>query len=158
MGRTPYKNIFSYGQSSEDEFAVKNALKITDTYKYADRMISTLSGGQRQRVWLALALAQNPDILLLDEITTYLDIHYQYEILKLIKELNKDKKLTVLMVLHDINQAIEFSDNAIVMKDGKIISCGETKKVVNKDVIGTTFDVNTQMVDITGRKICVIKN
>lgn len=158
MGRTPYKNIFSYGQSSEDEFAVKNALKITDTYKYADRMISTLSGGQRQRVWLALALAQNPDILLLDEITTYLDIHYQYEILKLIKELNKDKKLTVLMVLHDINQAIEFSDNAIVMKDGKFISCGETKKVVNKDVIDTAFDVNTQMVDIAGRKICVIKN
>ena len=95
---------------------------------------------------------------MLDEITTYLDIHYQYEILKLIKELNKDKKLTVLMVLHDINQAIEFSDNAIVMKDGKIISCGETKKVVNKDVIDTAFDVNTQMVDITGRKICVIKN
>lgn len=158
MGRTPYKNIFSYGQNPDDETAVENALRITDTYKYADRMISALSGGQRQRVWLALALAQNPDILLLDEITTYLDIHYQYEILNLIKELNKDKKLTVLMVIHDINQAIEFSDNSIVMKDGKIISCGETKNVVNKSVIDSAFDVDTQMIDIVGRKICVIGN
>lgn len=158
MGRTPYKNIFSYGQSIDDETTVENALRITDTYKYADRMISALSGGQRQRVWLALALAQNPDILLLDEITTYLDIHYQYEILNLIKELNKDKKLTVLMVIHDINQAIEFSDNSIVMKDGQIISCGETKNVVNKSVIDSAFDVDTQVIDISGRKICVIEN
>lgn len=158
MGRTPYKNIFSYGKSSEDETAVENALRITDTYKYADNMISTLSGGQRQRVWLAMALAQEPDILLLDEITTYLDIHYQYGILNLIKELNRDKKLTVLMVLHDINQAIQFSDNAIVMKNGKILSFGKTEEVITKSVIDSAFSVDTHMTDINGRKYCIINN
>ncbi len=158
MGRTPYKNIFAYGSSNDDETAVENALRITDTYKYADNMISTLSGGQRQRVWLALALAQEPDILLLDEITTYLDIHYQYGILNLIKELNRDKKLTVLMVLHDINQAIQFCENAIVMKEGKLLSCGKTEKVINKDIIDSAFSVDTHMTEINGKKYCVINN
>lgn len=158
MGRTPYKNIFSYGKSSEDETAVENALQITDTYKYADNMISTLSGGQRQRVWLAMALAQDPDILLLDEITTYLDIHYQYGILNLIKSLNKDKKLTVLMVLHDINQAIAFSDNAIVMENGKILSCGKTEKVITKSVVDSAFAVDIKMTDINSKRYCIINS
>lgn len=158
MGRTPYKNIFSYGKNSDDEKAVENALRITDTYKYSDNMISTLSGGQKQRVWLALALAQEPDILLLDEITTYLDIHYQYGILNLIKQLNIDKKITVLMVLHDINQAIQFCDNAIVMKDGKVISCGKTEQVVSKEIIDEAFCVDTYMTNIKGKMYYLINN
>jgi iron complex transport system ATP-binding protein len=158
MGRTPYRNILSYGNSDEDEQAVNKALKFTDTLKYADRPISSLSGGQKQRVWLALALAQSPEILLLDEITTYLDIHYQYEILNLIKELNSQMNLTVVLVLHDINQAIEFSDNAIIMNDGKVLAAGVADEIINKTNLDTAFRVNTCLTRLNGRKYCCITN
>jgi len=158
MGRTPYRNILSYGSNKEDERAVESALEITDTLKYADRMISSLSGGQKQRVWLALALAQSPEILLLDEITTYLDIHYQYEILNLIKKLNSEQKLTVIMVLHDINQAIEFSDNAIIMKDGRVLASGTADEVISKANIDYAFRVNACITSLNGRKYCFIEN
>ncbi len=158
MGRTPYHNILSYGSSREDEQAVKSALEFTDTLKYSDRAISSLSGGQKQRVWLALALAQSPEILLLDEITTYLDIHYQYEILNLIKKLNREKKLTVVMVLHDINQAIEFSDNAIIMNDGKVLASGAADEIINKTNVDIAFRVNTCITTLNGRKYCCIEN
>lgn len=158
MGRTPYHNILSYGNSEEDEQAVKSALEFTDTLKYANRAISSLSGGQKQRVWLALALAQSPKILLLDEITTYLDIHYQYEILNLIKRLNDERNLTVVMVLHDINQAIEFSDNAIIMNDGKVLASGVTDKIISKANLDVAFRVNTCLTSLNGRKYCCIEN
>lgn len=158
MGRTPYRNILSYGQSQSDGQAVNSALEITDTLKYAERMISSLSGGQKQRVWLALALAQSPEILLLDEITTYLDIHYQYEILNLIRKLNSEQKLTVIMVLHDINQAIEYSDNAIIMKDGRVLASGTADKVIIKENLDVAFRVNTCLTKLNGRKYCCIEN
>ncbi|MCM1115455.1 MAG: ABC transporter ATP-binding protein [Clostridium sp.] len=158
MGRTPYKSTFSYGSSKEDREAVHFALEITDTLKYKDKIISQLSGGQRQRVWLALALAQSPEILLLDEITTYLDIKYQYEILNLIKKLNTENNLTVLMVLHDINQAIEFSDNTIVMKDGKILCADTTDRAITKENLDTAFGVNSQLVSLDNKKYCIINN
>ena len=91
-----------------DELAVKKALLDTDTEKLSNRRLASLSGGQMHRVRLAMALAQETDILLLDEITTYLDIHYQLEILNLISKLNREKGMTVLMVLHDVNLAFEF--------------------------------------------------
>lgn len=158
MGRTPYRNILSYGQSQSDEQAVNSALEITDTLKYADRVISRLSGGQKQRVWLALALAQSPEILLLDEITTYLDIHYQYEILNLIRKLNSEQKLTVIMVLHDINQAIEYSDNSIIMKDGRILASGAADEVIIKENLDVAFEVNTCLTKLNGRNYCCIEN
>lgn len=158
MGRTPYKNTFSYGSSDADREAVAFALKITDTEKYKDKIISQLSGGQRQRVWLALALAQSPDILLLDEITTYLDIRYQYEILNLIKKLNRENNLTVLMVLHDINQAIEFSDNTIVMKDGSVLCADTTDKAVTKENLDAAFGVSSQLISLDDKKYCIINN
>lgn len=158
MGRTPYKNTFSYSSSKDDRDAVDFALEITDTLKYKDKIISQLSGGQRQRVWLALALAQSPEILLLDEITTYLDIRYQYEILNLIKKLNIENNLTVLMVLHDINQAIEFSDNTIVMKDGKLLCADTTDTAVSKENLDTAFGVNSQLISLDNKKYCIINN
>ena len=91
--------------------------------KYRDREISKLSGGQRQRVWIAMALAQNTKILFLDEPTTYLDIRYQLEILQLVRKLNEQYGLTIIMVLHDINQAIHYSDRIIGLKDGKVGKC-----------------------------------
>jgi iron complex transport system ATP-binding protein len=158
MGRTPYKNTFSYTNSKEDKDAVNFALEITDTLKYKDKILSQLSGGQRQRVWLALALAQSPEVLLLDEITTYLDIKYQYEILNLIKKLNKENNLTVLMVLHDINQAIEFSDNTIIMKNGRVICADTTHTAVTEENLDTAFGVNSQLVNLNNKKYCIINN
>lgn len=148
----------SFSESSDDKDAVKAALQFTDTEKYSGRNISSLSGGQKQRVWLALALAQSPEVLLLDEITTYLYIHYQYGILKLIKRLNREKNLTVIMVLHDINQAIEFSDNAVVMKDGRLIASGAANDVINESNLNKAFDVKTKITNLDGRTICLIDN
>ncbi|MCD7873189.1 MAG: ABC transporter ATP-binding protein [Clostridiales bacterium] len=158
MGRTPYKNTFSYKNSKTDRETVDFALEITDTKKYENEMISQLSGGQRQRVWLALALAQSPKILLLDEITTYLDIKYQYEILNLIKTLNQKNQLTVLMVLHDINQAIEFSDNTIIMKAGKILCAGKTDSAITKEYLDSAFGVNSQIARFDNKKYFIINN
>lgn len=156
LGRTPYKSIFSAGDEEENKRAVEEALEITDTKRYEAEMISQLSGGQRQRVWLALALAQSPDILLLDEITTYLDVKYQYEILNLIKKLNLQNALTVMMVLHDINQAIEFSDNAIIMKNGNILCSGTKNEVITESALNAAFEINSRVIDIGNRKYCLI--
>ena len=94
-------------------------MEITGTLKHRDKPVSQLSGGQKQRVWIAMALAQDTDVLFLDEPTTYLDIRYQLQILRLIKRLNRDFGITVIMVLHDINQSLYYSDEIIAMKDGK---------------------------------------
>lgn len=158
MGRTPYRKFLNLSESGADKDAVEAAMDFTDTRKFADRNISSLSGGQKQRVWLALALAQSPEILLLDEITTYLDIRYQYEMLKLIRRLNSEKNLTVVMVLHDINQAIAFSDNTVMMKNGKIIASGKTNEVISEKNLAVTFDVQTKITKIDGRTFCLIDN
>lgn len=157
-GRTPYQRLFSFGQGKEDKEAVDYALEITDTAKYSNRMLSQLSGGQKQRVWLAMALAQSAEILLLDEITTYLDIRYQVEILSLIQKLNKEHNLTVLMVLHDINQALQFSNISVVMKDGKILNKGETSKVITKEILDEAFHINTTVEILNNQKYCIFNN
>lgn len=156
LGRTPYRAMFGRTDEEQNRKAVDDALEITDTKKYKSEMISELSGGQRQRVWLALALAQEPDILLLDEITTYLDVKYQYEILNLIKTLNEKNGLTVLMVLHDINQAIEFCGSAIIMKDGKILCAGKKEEAITKASLDSAFGINSRLIDLDGRKFCII--
>lgn len=155
MGRTPYQSRFSYSQKKEDEEAVENALLATNTKQYENHLLSRLSGGQRQRVWLAMALAQEPKVLLLDEITTYLDVRYQIELLSLIRRLNKEKKLTVLMVLHDINQSMEYADEIIVMKDGKILTAGNTQKVISEAILDEAFSVKTEILPIKERKYCL---
>lgn len=153
-GRTPYQKMFR-SSKKEDMDAVRKALYDTDTVEYAERAVSSLSGGQMQRVWLAMALAQDTDILLLDEITTYLDIHYQIEILHLIKELNRKKNMTIVMVLHDINLAIEFCDEIIIMKNGCITAQGEIDKAVNENILSEAFEVSSKIVLIDGKKHCI---
>ena len=153
-GRTPYRAMFR-PSGKEDALAVKKALTDTDTDKFADRAVSSLSGGQMQRVWLAMALAQDTDILLLDEITTYLDIHYQLEILNLITELNRKKEMTVVMVLHDINLAFEFCDEAVIMKDGNIVAAGDIDTAVNESILNEAFEVSSKIVSIDGKKHCI---
>lgn len=155
MGRTPYRGLTAWGESREDREAVERALAVTDTAGFAARPLSQLSGGQRQRVWLAMALAQQPEILLLDEITTYLDIRYQYEILSLIRRLNREEGLTILMVLHDVNQALEFSDRAVVMKRGRVLAQGETPSVVTAPLLEETYQISARVVEVEGRRICL---
>ena len=153
-GRTPYRSILKpYGK--DDILAVQKALNDTDTDRFADRPISALSGGQMQRVWLAMALAQDTDILLLDEITTYLDIHYQLEILNLISELNLKKGMTILMVLHDINLAFEFCDEAVIMKGGNILAAGDIDTAVNESILNEAFEVSSKIISIDNKKHCI---
>lgn len=155
MGRTPYQSLFSYSQKEEDRLAVEHAMEATSIRMFEDRMVSELSGGQKQRVWMALALAQQPEILLLDEITTYLDIHYQIELLSLVQKLNREQGITVLMVLHDINQAMEYADEIVVMKEGRMIACGKADTVVTEDVLDQAFQVQTEIMSVGNRKYCL---
>src|SRR5690625_2193249 len=117
-GRLPHKSTFST-YSTENHDKVKWALKQTGLYERKDMSIDTLSGGQQQRTWIAMALAQDTPYLFLDEPTSNLDIYFQYEILELIQQLNESHQLTIVMVLHDINQAIQYSDQIIAMKNGR---------------------------------------
>ena len=118
-GRTPYQKMLG-GKSEEDERLIEQALQVTGLLDLRDREIGRLSGGQRQRVWIAMALAQNTELLFLDEPTTYLDIRYQLEILELVKKLNEEFDITIVMVLHDINQTIYFSDKIIGLQGGHV--------------------------------------
>ena len=155
MGRTPYQKAFAFSGSVEDEDAVTRAMLFTDTQELADRPLSQLSGGQKQRVWLAMALAQTTDTLLVDEFTNHLDIRYQLEMLHLTRELNRQKGVTVLMVLHDVNQALNFCDEIILMKQGRLLAQGSAGQVVTEAAISSAFDVNVRIITIDGRKHCV---
>ncbi|PFE94938.1 iron ABC transporter ATP-binding protein [Bacillus thuringiensis] len=141
FGRMPYKNIFST-QTDEDREAIERALVCTNLQSKRDKPIYALSGGERQRVWIAMTLAQNTPMLFLDEPTTYLDIYYQLEILELVKDLNEVYGLTIVMVLHDINQAIRYSDHIIVMKDGKIITKGNPNDVITEEMVKAIYGVD----------------
>ena len=132
MGRTPYHKMFS-GADGDDEKLINMALEVTNLLEFKEREIGKLSGGQRQRVWIAMALAQNTKLLFLDEPTTYLDIRYQLEILELVKKLNREFGITIVMVLHEINQAIRFSDSIIGLKDGNVLA--ETRRFKNGTAI-----------------------
>ena len=141
FGRMPYKNIFS-PQTDEDREAIERALVCTNLQSKRDKPIYALSGGERQRVWIAMTLAQNTPMLFLDEPTTYLDIYYQLEILELVKDLNEVYGLTIVMVLHDINQAIRYSDHIIVMKDGEIITKGNPNDVITEEMVKAIYGVD----------------
>ena len=134
FGRTPHMKMMQ-GRSDEDERLIQWAMEVTNIEKYRNREASRLSGGQRQRVWIAMALAQNTKILFLDEPTTYLDIRYQIEILELVKKLNQEFGITIIMVLHDINQAIYFSDKVIGLKDGLVAVQGNPQDVISRESI-----------------------
>ncbi|MFS0689302.1 ABC transporter ATP-binding protein [Sporosarcina sp. 179-K 8C2 HS] len=140
-GRIPYKNFFS-SSTDEDEEAIEWALASTNLLDKRDMPIDSLSGGQMQRVWIAMALTQKTPYLFLDEPTTYLDIFYQYELLELVRDLNKQHGMSIVMVLHDINQAIKYSDVIIVMKDGRIAAKGKPEDIITSDLIHYIYGVN----------------
>lgn len=130
----------------EDINYINWAIDVTGLNGLQDRPVDALSGGQRQRVWIAMALAQDTDILVLDEPTTYLDLAHQMDILMLLQKLNKEQNRTIVMVLHDLNHASRFSDNIIAMKDGSIIAEGAPCQVMTKCNLQATFDIDAQLV------------
>ncbi|MEG1413021.1 MAG: ABC transporter ATP-binding protein [Acidaminococcaceae bacterium] len=140
LGRFPYRSWWSK-QSSEDDANIEWAMVQTGAKPMCRRLLSTLSGGERQRAWIAMALAQRPQVLLLDEPTTYLDISYQLEVMQLVAKLNQELGLTVVMVLHDINHAVQYSDNIVVMKKGEIVQVGEPQKIITAELLREVFRV-----------------
>jgi len=139
-GRFPYRSWFK-GNTKEDKEAVNWAIEQTKLQDLIERQVSSLSGGERQRAWIAMALAQKPEILLLDEPTTYLDIAHQLEVMKIVEELNQKFKITVVMVLHDINHARQYADEIVVIKNHQIFSQGKPEEVLTEQMLEHVFGV-----------------
>ena len=150
-GRNPYIG-FMQKPTSEDKKEVDQAIEVCGLEQIRKERVNSLSGGQVQRAWIAMAIAQDSEILLLDEPTTYLDIKYQLEILKLIKDLNKNLGKTIIMVLHDINQSIEYSDTIVGMMHGKIEFQGRAKEVLTAEEISKIYNTKLRIVDIEDKK------
>ncbi|MFJ7951671.1 ABC transporter ATP-binding protein [Lysinibacillus sp. NPDC096418] len=140
-GRFPYQKGFG-NLSQKDKEVINWALKATKTDAYRTQTVDALSGGQRQRVWIAMALAQETDIIFLDEPTTYLDMAHQLEVLELLRELNEEEGRTIVMVLHDLNQAARFSDYIVALSQGKLVKFGTAEEVVVPEVLQEVFHID----------------
>lgn len=158
-GRFPYQKGF--GRLSKYDYEVIDwALEVTGTMEYKFRSVDALSGGQRQRVWIAMALAQETDIIFLDEPTTYLDMAHQLEVLELLQRLNIEQKRTIVMVLHDLNQAARFADYIIALKDGEIVQSGDCDAVITRDVLKEVFQIDAEIGrdPRTNKPMCITYN
>ena len=145
-GRHPHHGPFGRWTSA-DEDAVAEALTLTDTLDLADRVVDELSGGQRQRVWIAMALAQGTDLLLLDEPTTYLDVAHQVEMLDLLADLNERRGTTIVMVLHDLNLSARYADHLVALHTGRIVAEGTPREVVTEEIVRTVFGLDNRVID-----------
>jgi iron complex transport system ATP-binding protein len=140
-GRFPYQNGF--GRLTKKDFEIIDwALEVTGTLDFKYRPVDALSGGQRQRVWIAMALAQETEIIFLDEPTTYLDMAHQLEVLELLQKLNREQERTIIMVLHDLNQAARFADYIIALKAGEIVKAGSCEEVISPSVLREVFQID----------------
>ncbi len=144
-GRHPHQKPLARWNARDYE-VVARALEVTGTSELADRAVDELSGGQRQRVWIAMALAQETDILLLDEPTTFLDVTHQIDVLDLLTDLNHDSNTTIAMVLHDMNIAARYADHLIAMRAGKIVAAGAPRDILDADLIKSVFDLDALVV------------
>lgn len=155
-GRFPHQRGFGK-LSPEDKKIVHWALSVTKLADLAHREVDTLSGGQRQRVWIAMALAQQTDLILLDEPTTYLDLAHQLEVLELLFDLNRNQNVTIVMVLHDLNLAARFSDYMISIREGTVIRHGSPEEVMTPWVLKQAFSIDAEIVHEprTGRPVCL---
>nr|WP_207752962.1 ABC transporter ATP-binding protein [Clostridium yunnanense] len=144
-GRFPHQSGFGKLQK-EDREIIDWALEVTGMKEFKERPIEALSGGQRQRVWISMALAQQTDILLLDEPTTYLDLAHQLEILELLKDLNKKQNRTIVMVIHELNNAARFADYMVGVKEGKIVCDGSPEEVMTKENLKVLFNIDAEIV------------
>ncbi|WP_407642728.1 ABC transporter ATP-binding protein [Desertihabitans brevis] len=144
-GRHPHQGVLSRW-SRADDVAVAEALLATDTTALAERPVDELSGGQRQRVWIAMALAQQTDLLLLDEPTTFLDVSHQVEVLDLLTDLNHARGTTVVMVLHDLNLAARYADHLIALTEGRLHAAGSPAEVLTEDAVRTVFGLESRVI------------
>lgn len=140
MGRFPHRGFLGRA-GKDDKEHVEWALEQTGVKEMRYRLLNTLSGGERQRAWIAMALAQRPEVLLLDEPTTYLDICHQLEIMQLIGRLNQELGLTVVMVVHDLNHAIMYADHVVVVKAGQLVTSGAPREIITADLLAEVFRV-----------------
>ncbi|WP_245177037.1 ABC transporter ATP-binding protein [Geodermatophilus sp. DF01-2] len=155
-GRFPHRHLFD-SWSCEDEAAVEQALTVTHTAELRDQQVDELSGGQRQRVWIAMALAQRTPVLLLDEPTTHLDIAHQLEVLELLAELNRSQQRTVVMVLHDLNEAARYGHHLVAMRAGRIVAEGPPGAVVTAETVRALFGIDSRILTdpVTGGPLLV---
>ncbi|WP_277371341.1 ABC transporter ATP-binding protein [Rhodococcus rhodochrous] len=144
-GRHPHQRVLSRW-SREDDAAVADALAATHTTELAERSVDELSGGQRQRVWIAMVLAQQTDLLLLDEPTTFLDVSHQVEVLDLLTDLNRDRGTTIVMVLHDLNLAARYADHLVAMADGSIYASGDPSDVLTGETVKAVFGLDSRVI------------
>jgi iron complex transport system ATP-binding protein len=144
-GRHPHQGIFSRW-SREDDAAVAAALEATQTTALAERPVDELSGGQRQRVWIAMALAQQTDLLLLDEPTTFLDVSHQIEVLDLLTDLNRARGTTIVMVLHDLNMAARYADHLVALTSGRVHAAGTPGDVLTEATVRAVFGLDCRVI------------
>ncbi|MFB7053854.1 ABC transporter ATP-binding protein [Streptomyces vinaceus] len=155
-GRQPHQRWWQQW-SETDERAVADAMARTSVADLADRPVDALSGGQRQRVWIAMALAQETELLLLDEPTTFLDIAHQVEVLDLVRQLNHERGRTVVAVLHDLNQAARYADHLVAMKAGRVVAQGPPSAVVTAELVREVFGLDAVVIPdpVTGSPLIV---
>ena len=144
FGRFPYQKIIG-GLNSHDKEVIDWAIEETGLSEFDNREVDSLSGGQRQRAWIAMTLAQETEIIMLDEPTTYLDMSYQLEVLEVLQKLNKEKNITVVIVLHELNNACRFADNIIGLKKGKIICEGKPIEVISKETLKDIYGIDANL-------------
>lgn len=156
QGRFPYRNWLGF-LSERDQQIVQQAIDWVGMARLSYRMVSELSGGERQRAYLAMALAQEPEVLLLDEPTTFLDICYQLEVMELIKRLNQEKGITIVMVLHNINHAIQYADEVIVLHRRQVYAQGHPDHVITPELCEEVFQVQARFLEgeLEGRRIFI---
>ncbi|MBM7569440.1 ABC transporter ATP-binding protein [Paenibacillus sacheonensis] len=154
-GRFPYQRGFG-SLSKEDRSIIQWAVESTGLLEFKDRPIDRLSGGQRQRAWIAMALAQQTDLLFLDEPTTYLDMAHQLEVLELLQQLNATAGRTIIMVVHDLNHASRYAQHMVAIKKGQVVSVGAPVAVMTKDVLREVFNIETDIIPDprTGVPLC----
>lgn len=153
-GRHPHQGMFSRW-SAEDDEAVAAALEATGTLELSERAVDELSGGQRQRVWIAMALAQRTELLLLDEPTTFLDVSHQVEVLDLLLDLNEASGTTIVMVLHDLNLAARYADHLVAISGGRVHRSGTPEEVLNSDMVREVFGIESRIIEdpVSGRPL-----
>lgn len=145
-GRYPHQPMFTRWRE-EDQLAVTSAMRATNIQDLADQPVDTLSGGQRQRAWIAMVLAQETSIMLLDEPTTWLDISHQIDLLELLSDLNREKGYTLAAVLHDLNQACRYATHLIALRDGKIVAEGVPKEIVTPELIEAIYGLRCMIIE-----------
>lgn len=144
FGRFPHQKMIG-GLNGHDKEVIDWAIEETGLSEFAEREVESLSGGQRQRAWIAMILAQETEIIMLDEPTTYLDMSYQLEVLEVLQKLNREKNITVVIVLHELNNACRFADNIIGLKKGKIICEGKPIDVINKKSLKEIYGIDANI-------------